>query len=67
MQCIVICRDRGKYELATRTVFEDETAAETYAATISTSRDPMVIPGDFTNLRFNEARGTTNFWLGGPR
>ena len=42
----------GHYELATRTVFEDENAAEVYASPIAESRDAMVIPGAFDELRF---------------
>jgi hypothetical protein len=56
---IVICRaDRkddgspGDYELATRTVFPIKEDAEKYASGISTSRDPIIVPGHFRYLRF---------------
>lgn len=60
---IVICRaDRcddapGAYELATRTVFINKVAAEEYAAGIAPSREPLVIPGRWAGLRFDEKRG----------
>lgn len=66
---IVICRaDRtpegqpGRYELATRTVFETEPAANSYAATLSPSREPIVVPAEWTELRFGDPRGTASYW-----
>lgn len=56
---IVICRadrqedgTKGDYELATRRVFESQIAANKFAAGISSSREPLVILGEFDNLRF---------------
>jgi len=60
-QFIVICRaDRnpwmpdvpGRYELATREVFTNEYRAELYWQGISSSREPMIVRGDFEHLRF---------------
>lgn len=69
MTFIVICRaDRtpegqpGRYELATRTVFETEPAANSYAATLSPSREPIVVPAEWAQLRFGEPRGTDAYW-----
>ena len=53
---------KGSFVLATRTVFEDETAAMLYAATISPSRETQVVPGHFAELRFGEVRGTVEHW-----
>jgi len=41
----------GRYTLATRTIFKTVKEAEDYASGISTSREPMVIPGRFNQLR----------------
>jgi len=41
----------GRYTLATRTIFKTVEEAEEYAAGISPSREPMVIPGRFNQLR----------------
>ncbi len=62
---VVLCRaDRaydgappGAYELATRTVFEGRANAEHYAAGISPSREPIVIPLPLAELRTGEDRG----------
>lgn len=57
---VVICRaDRkpngspGDYELATRRVFASRPLAEKYAAGISTSREPIIVSGQFGMLRFS--------------
>lgn len=69
---IVICRadavdgQKGPYELSTRTVFNDELAARCFTSTISESREPRIIPGDFRSLRFDEARGTAEYWGASP-
>lgn len=42
----------GRYTLCTRTVFRTEGDAIEYAACISPSREPIVIPGDWAALRF---------------
>jgi hypothetical protein len=59
MEYIVVCRNdrrsdgsKGDYALATRRVFTDRTAAETYAEGISTSREPVVVEGAWLELRF---------------
>lgn len=56
---IVVCRlDRdkedvpGNYAIATRRVFKTRIQAEKYAATVAQSREPIVVEGDFANLRF---------------
>jgi hypothetical protein len=61
MTFIIICygdkesgQKKGRYELATRTVFKDESVAKAWAKGISPSRKPKVIPGDFANLRFDQ-------------
>lgn len=58
---IVICygdkkpgQKRGRYELATRTVFKDEAVAKAWAKSINPSRKPKVIPGDWVCLRFDQ-------------
>lgn len=55
---IVVCRDDrdpdgtpGGYCLATRATFESAAEAERYAATVSPSREPLVIAGRFHQLR----------------
>jgi hypothetical protein len=55
---IVICReDRdpdgtlGRFALATHQVFDSEEEAHKYALGVSSSREPMVIPGQFDRLR----------------
>lgn len=70
---IVLCRDdrkedgtQGDYMLATRTVFASRQAAEIYAKTISSSRDPIVCPmPPLAELRVGEPRGTAAFWKRG--
>lgn len=58
-QFIVICRNdrvgrrKGAYQLATRRVFSTRKAAVDYAEGISPSRQPIVVPGDFSQLRFD--------------
>lgn len=56
---IVIAREdrepdgtQGRYTLATRQVFHIEEEATKYAEGISSSREPLVIPGRFDQLRF---------------
>jgi hypothetical protein len=67
---IVIARESveeggaGCYTLATRTVFESAHAALLYVGTISPSREPMVVPGDFENLRLHSMRGKAAHWGG---
>lgn len=55
---IVICKDSTfeprQYILTTRKVFSTKEEALDYAATCAASREPLVIPGDFRNLRFYE-------------
>lgn len=55
---VVIARDdrnpdgtQGRYSLATRAIFKSESEAKDYAVGISSSREPMVIPGHFDQLR----------------
>jgi hypothetical protein len=48
---IVICKEQGTYILVTREVFVTKEAAEAYRDTCSPSREALVIPGDFRNLR----------------
>jgi len=55
---IVICRNdrkddgsKGEYYLATRTAFPDEVSAKSYAYGISPSREPIVVEGNFDELR----------------
>lgn len=59
---VVICRGdadpssefkHGEYELATRTVFPTKDAALGYARTIAESRQAMVIPGRWAELRWD--------------
>lgn len=69
---IVICRgDRDQdnpyaisahYELATRTVFEGREAAEVYAATIASCREPIVVLLPISELRVGEDRGRLEYW-----
>ena len=59
---IVICREdkdpydgeagKGRYTLATRQVFLSEKDADEFAKGINSSREPLVIPGRFHELRF---------------
>ncbi len=42
----------GRYTLATRRVFYSEEAALEYADSLGQSRDAVVIPGRFDELRF---------------
>ena len=58
---IIICygdkepgQKKGRYELATRTVFRDEAVAKTWAKGINPSRKPKVIPGEWASLRFDQ-------------
>lgn len=59
---IVICRDDrysetsppGDYILATRQVFRDAQSALDYAATVSPSREAIVVEGRWRQLRFKE-------------
>lgn len=58
MTFVVLCRadrtesgEKGRYELATRQVFESEAAAAAYAASLSSSRDPVIVPGGWSELR----------------
>jgi hypothetical protein len=41
----------GRYTLATRAIFKTAEEADEYAAGISPSREPMVVPGRFNQLR----------------
>lgn len=43
--------EKGRYTLATRRVFETEAAATDYAVGISSSREPLVVPGCYNQLR----------------
>ena len=57
---VVICRDdftpgadqKGPYLLASRQVFASAEDARDYARGISPSREPLVIVGDWLNLRW---------------
>lgn len=49
---VVICKDMGEYVLASRRVFVTLRGAEAYAATIDASREPMIIPGKWSELRW---------------
>jgi hypothetical protein len=56
---IVICRGDseygerpGDYELATRQVFQTAAGARVYADGIAPSREPIVVPGRWHQLRF---------------
>ncbi len=69
---IVLCRgdrkedgSQGDYALATRTVFASQQAAETYATTISPSREPIVSALPLAELRVGEPRGTASYWKHG--
>jgi hypothetical protein len=42
------------YELCTRTVFETRLRAEDYARGISSAREPIVVSGLFSQLRFDD-------------
>lgn len=55
---LVIARDdrqpdgeKGRYSLATRRMFATETEASDYAVGISSSREPLVVPGCYSQLR----------------
>jgi hypothetical protein len=57
---LVVCReDRqedgspGRYSLATRRVFDLESEAIEYSQGINASREPLVIEGNFNQLRFS--------------
>jgi hypothetical protein len=62
LKFIVICREdkdpydgeqgKGRYTLATRQVFFLEKDAEEFAKGINPSRDPLVVPGLYHQLRF---------------
>lgn len=60
---IVICRGdrRGRrkapYVLATRRTFATRDEGDKYAATVSPSRDPLVVSGRFHQLRFAQGQG----------
>ena len=43
----------SRWNIATKTVFRSKYAAQKYADGISTSRCPVVVGGDFSNLRFD--------------
>lgn len=60
---VVLVRESGStaWELATRTAFESLEAAELYAAT-SSAFETIVAEGPFSELRFNEERGTAAYW-----
>ena len=72
MQYIVLCRGdkdeedgyaiSSNYELATRTVFEGREAAEAYAATIASCRQPIMCPLPLSELRVGEDRGRLGYW-----
>jgi len=58
---LVVCRDDtdaegnpGPYILATRTVFDLRSDAVYYARSINSHREPIVVVGDFSGLRFGE-------------
>ncbi len=51
---VVICKDEGGYVLTTRRVWADRAEAQRYAETCAPSREALVVPGDFRNLRFDE-------------
>jgi hypothetical protein len=55
----------GAYEVATRTVFESRAAAEAYAATCSTAREPLVVAMPVSGLRVGEDRGRLGYWKTG--
>lgn len=66
---IVTCREdrkldgeAGDYSLATRTVFGTREAALAYCAGIASGREPLIIEGSFKNLRFDEARGSADYY-----
>ena len=70
---IVICRDDrnedgtpGAYALATRTLFPNKATALLYAQGLSASREPLVVEGDFNNLR-HDAGERFPEWCGRPR
>lgn len=42
---------KGRYTLATRSIFDTEEAAQNYADSLSHSRDPIVVPGRFGSLK----------------
>lgn len=49
---VVVCTDDGVYYLTTRRVFASRSEAEEYALSVSLSRNPIVVAGDFRSLRF---------------
>lgn len=49
---VVICKDGGKYVLATRLVFKTEEEAKKYANTCDKSRAALAVPGRWRQLRF---------------
>ena len=60
---IVVCRadktpdgERGKFELATCTLFRTRVDAEDYAVGVSPSRVPLVVNGRFLDLRVDDGR-----------
>jgi hypothetical protein len=63
-QYIVVCLDSDgdnhtSYVLATRQVFMSPIAAARYAQTVASSRNPLVIAGRFTELRFASSTAAT--------
>lgn len=57
---IVLAQVNDRWELATRTVFESQEAAERYAASMAIPS--LVVSGRFDGLRFGEKRGTFSYW-----
>jgi hypothetical protein len=59
---IVICRAdkigrrKGPYVLATRRVFAERAEAALYAATVNSSRQPLVVAGRWHELRIGGSR-----------
>jgi hypothetical protein len=47
----VICTAEGSYVLATRQTFSTRQSAREYAATVSPSRSPLVVPGRWDMMR----------------
>ena len=43
---IVVCKDDGKYVVGTHTMFRTREEAESYASTVSPSREPLVVEYD---------------------
>jgi len=52
----------GPYQLATRTVFAGRDAAEAYAKTIASCREPIVVALPLAELRVGEDRGRLDYW-----